>query len=47
MYRKASNVRHTLVGNIIVDNSDVVGAPLAGAAPIIFLTGSVQLTAEC
>ena len=32
-YRKASNIRRTLVGNKIVDHSDVVGASPAGAAP--------------
>ena len=33
MYRKVSNIRHTLVGNKIVDHSDVVGAWPVGAAP--------------
>ena len=28
MYRKTSNISRTLVGNEIVDNSDVVGASL-------------------
>ena len=32
-YRKTSNIRHTLVGNKIVDHSDVVGALHVGAAP--------------
>ena len=32
-YRKTSNTSHTLVGNKIVDNSDVVGASPVGAAP--------------
>ena len=32
-YRKVSNIRRTLVGNKIVDNSDVVGATPVGAAP--------------
>ena len=32
-YRKTSNIRRTLVGNKIVDHSDVVGASPAGAAP--------------
>ena len=32
-YRKTSNISHTLVGNKIVDHSDVVGAPPVGAAP--------------
>ena len=32
-YRKVSNIRHTLVGNQIVDHSDVVGASPVGAAP--------------
>ena len=33
IYRKTSNLSHTLVGNKIVDHSDVVGASLVGAAP--------------
>ena len=32
-YRKTSNIRHTPVGNTIVDHSDVVGASPVGAAP--------------
>ena len=32
-YRKTSNISRTFVGNKIVDNSDVVGASPAGAAP--------------
>ena len=32
-YRKTSNIRCTLLGNKIVDNSDVVGASPVGAAP--------------
>ena len=32
-YRKTSNIRHTPLGNEIVDHSDVVGASPAGAAP--------------
>ena len=32
-YRKVSNIRRTLVGNKIVDHSDVVGASAVGAAP--------------
>ena len=32
-HRKTSNIRHTLVGNKIVDHSDVVGASPVGAAP--------------
>ena len=32
-YRKTSNISRTLVGNKIVDNSDVVGATPVGAAP--------------
>ena len=34
-YRKTSNIRSTLVGNKIVDYSDVVGASPVGAAPTI------------
>ena len=33
IYRKTSNTSRALVGNNIVDNSDVVGAPPVGAAP--------------
>ena len=33
LYRKTSNIGRTLVGNLIVDNSDVVGASPVGAAP--------------
>ena len=32
-YRKTSNISRILVGNKIVDNSDVVGASPVGAAP--------------
>ena len=32
-YRKTSNIRRILVGNKIVDHSDVVGASHVGAAP--------------
>ena len=32
-YRKTSNISHTLVGNKIVDNSDVVGVSPVSAAP--------------
>ena len=33
IYRRVSNIRRTLVGNWIVDHSDVVGASPVGAAP--------------
>ena len=33
IYRKTSIISRTLVGNKIVDNSDVVGAWPVGAAP--------------
>ena len=33
VYRKVSYIRRTLVGNKIVDHSDVVGASPVGAAP--------------
>ena len=32
-HHKISNISHTLVGNKIVDHSDVVGASPVGAAP--------------
>ena len=35
IYRKNSDISGTLVGNKIVDNSDVVGASPVGAAPTI------------
>ena len=35
-YRQVSNIRRTLVGNKIVDHSDVVGASSVGAAPTTF-----------
>ena len=34
-YRQVSNIRRTLVGNKIVDHSDIVGASPVGAAPTI------------
>ena len=39
-YHETSNMRRTLVGNKIVDHSDVVGASPVGTAPTIssFLT---------
>ena len=33
IYRQVSNISRTLIGNKIVDNSDVVGASPVGAAP--------------
>ena len=33
VYRQTSNIRRTLVGNKLVDNSDVVGASPVAAAP--------------
>ena len=35
-YRQISNIRHTLVGIINVDHSDVVGALPVGAAPTTY-----------
>ena len=35
VYRQVSNIRRTLVGNWIVDHSDIVGASPVGAAPTI------------
>ena len=32
-YHQVSNIRRTLIGNKIVDHSDVVGASPVGAAP--------------
>ena len=36
IHRQTSNISHTLVGNVIVDNSDVVGASPVGSAPTTF-----------
>ena len=36
IYRQTSNIRRTIVGNKIVDLSDVVGASPVGAAPTTF-----------
>ena len=36
IYRLVSNIGRTLVGNQIVDHSDVVGASPVGAAPTTF-----------
>ena len=33
IYRQVSNIRRTIVGDKIVDHSDVVGASPVGAAP--------------
>ena len=33
MYRKAFNISRTLLGNKIIDDSDVLGASPVGAAP--------------
>ena len=33
VYRQVSNIRRTFVGNLIADQSDVVGASPVGAAP--------------
>ena len=33
IYRKTSYIRHTLLGNKIVDHTDVVGAAPVGAVP--------------
>ena len=44
-YRKTSDISRTLLGNKIVDNSDVVGASPIGAAPTTssFSTGFTGL----
>ena len=36
IYRQTSNINHTLVGNKIVDHSNVVGASPVGTAPTTF-----------
>ena len=33
LYRQTSNISHTVIGNKIVDHSDVVGASSVSAAP--------------
>ena len=47
MYPQTSDIRHTLLGNKIVDHSDVVGTASSGAAPstssfLTWLQGIVQ-----
>ena len=42
-YRQVSNIRRTLVGNWIVDHSDVVGASPVGAAPTTFSLSTKHL----
>ena len=43
IYRQVSNIRHTLVGNLIVDHSDAVGASPVGAAPTTSLFSTWHL----
>ena len=38
MYHQTSNTRHTVVGNKIVNHSDVIGASTVGAAASSFMT---------
>ena len=45
-YRKISNIRRTLVGNEIVDHSDVVGASPVGAAPTTSLFSTWHLASR-
>ena len=42
-YRQIHNIKRTLVGNMIVDRSDVVGASPVGAAPTISSFSTLQL----
>ena len=42
-YRQTSNIRRALVGNKIVDHSDVVGASPIGAAPTTPTTSSFSI----
>ena len=42
-YRQVSNIRHTLVGNSIVDHSDVVGAVPRGDAPTTSEWSTIEL----
>ena len=42
-YRETSNISRTLVGNKIVDNSDVVGASPVGTAPTTSSFSTKQL----
>ena len=37
-HRQTFNMRHTLVGNTLVDHADVVGVSPVGAAPTSFTT---------
>ena len=43
-YRKSSNISRTLLGDKIVDNSDVVGASSVGAAPTTSSFSTIHLT---
>ena len=43
-YRKTSNIKHILLGNKIVDHSDIVGASPVGAAPTTSLFSSWRLS---
>ena len=45
-YRQTSNIRRILVGNKIVDNSDVVGASPVGAAPTASSFSTYHLVAS-
>ena len=45
-YRKTSNISHNLVGNKIVDHSDVVGASPVGAAPTTSSFSTLQLASK-
>ena len=44
---KTSNISRTLVGNKIVDNSDVVGASHVGAAPTTFWLIFQMMKRDC
>ena len=45
-YHKTSNIRRTLIGNKIVDHSDVVGAAPVGAAPTTSSFSTWQLASR-
>ena len=47
MYRKVSNIRRPLVGNKIVDHSDVVGASPVGAAPTTSSFSTARESSKC
>ena len=46
VYRQTSNIIRTLIGNKIVDHSDIVGASPVGAAPTTSSLSTLHLTGQ-